>query len=174
MSLTAWIAADFDGDRNPDLARTGAFQADGTGFLQEVRLRFSAAESGTILVRTAAVAWHLVARDVDGDSDRDLILETLFREPLAILLNDGGGHFHQGRVEDFDFLFSHQERCSWEAGCRLASEMSASDASQNDASPPNLKVACRELTPAGAVETYDSVVSSAMIHGPATRGPPIA
>ena len=32
-SLTAWIAADFDGDRKPDLAHAGSFHSDGRGIM---------------------------------------------------------------------------------------------------------------------------------------------
>src|SRR5262245_30188612 len=112
-SLTPWISADFDGDHQPDLASAGAFHSEGRGFAQEISLRFRTFQTGTFLVRTPAIAYGLVARDVDGDSDWDLVVEDLSHEPIAVLVNDGAGHFHQASLEQFHGLFHHRERLSF-------------------------------------------------------------
>src|SRR5207249_4848802 len=101
--LSGWVSTDLDGDRQPDLARAGASRRDGQSYLQEITLRFSAFADSTITVRTSIAAVRLTVRDLDGDADRDLVLETFHREPVAVLLNDGGGHFHQGDLEVFRF-----------------------------------------------------------------------
>jgi len=97
----AVVATDLDGDRQPDFATAGAMRREGSGYLLDISVRLSAVESGIITVRTPRAAGRLSARDLDGDADRDLILESFDREPLAIVLNDGGGHFHQVDVADY-------------------------------------------------------------------------
>jgi hypothetical protein len=113
--MSGWLSADLDGDRKVDLAKAGASRRDGHGYLQEVTLRLSAFEDSTITVRTLSTAVRLTFRDLDGDADRDLVLETFDREPVAVLLNDGDGHFHQGDLEDFRFQLSHRSSRSLEA-----------------------------------------------------------
>jgi hypothetical protein len=66
-------------------------------------------------VRTSQAAGRLFLRDLDGDADRDLILESFDREPLAVVLNDGGGHFHQGNLDDFRAMLRRPESRSIEA-----------------------------------------------------------
>ncbi len=94
-------AADLDGDRRPDVATAGASRRDGAGYALDITIRLSSLETGAITVRTARVAGRLFLRDLDGDADRDLILESFDREPLAVVLNDGDGHFHQVNLDDF-------------------------------------------------------------------------
>jgi len=61
------------------------------------------------------MADRVFLRDLDGDSDRDLIVESFDREPLAIVLNDGGGHFHQGNLDDYRALLRRPESRSIDA-----------------------------------------------------------
>jgi hypothetical protein len=124
---SGWLSADLDGDRKVDLAKAGASRRDGPGYLQEVTLRLSAFEDSTITVRTRSTAVRLTFRDLDGDADRDLVLETFNREPVAVLLNDGDGHFHQGDLETFRFQLAHRSSRSMEA---VAPEISADDTSE--------------------------------------------
>jgi hypothetical protein len=172
VSLTPWVAADFDGDAITDLVHAGSFRPEGSGFIQEISLRFSATESRALSVRVSAVAYKLIARDVDGDSDRDLIVEALTREPLAVLLNDGDGHFHEAPLGDFDDLFFHHERSSWDAAARRFLNTFARDVSRNDASVAHSPAIFATLIPAGLVESPDTRGSSAILFDPATRAPP--
>ncbi len=172
LSLTPFVAADFDGDRAADVVRAGSFRRDGAGFVQEIRLDSSALYTRAISVRIPSLAYHLVARDVDGDADRDLIVETLSREPLAVLLNDGGGRFHQVRPEDFGYLFSRRERCSWDAAPRRPLSQFAGNASQNDAAVAHRPAVFGALMPAGLAEDLGSRRSPAIVRNPPPRGPP--
>lgn len=113
-SIDSWIAADLDGDRKADLATSGAVHREGSGFVQEVTVHLGAVET-RISVRTETLAKRLTARDLDGDADRDLVLESFDREPLAILLNDGGGRFHLADLDDFRGRLPHREPHSLEA-----------------------------------------------------------
>jgi hypothetical protein len=107
IAFSGWAAADLDADRKPDVATAGASRNDGSGYAQEITVRLSSIETRTIAVRTAIQARRLSVRDLDGDADFDLVLESFEREPLAILLNDGGGHFHQGDLDEFRAALEH-------------------------------------------------------------------
>ena len=172
LSLTPWIAADFDGDHTADLVRAGSFRPDGSGFIQEISLSFSAWESRAVSVRLPSLAYNLIARDVDGDSDRDLIVEALTREPLAVLLNDGDGQFHEAPLGDFSELFFHRESSSWEAAARRLPSTFARDVSRNDASIAHSPAIFASLIPAGLAENPGSRGSSAILLDPSTRAPP--
>jgi hypothetical protein len=93
--------ADLDGDHRPDIATAGASRREGAGYALDITLRLSSVDVGVITVRTPGIAGRITARDLDGDADRDLILESFDRVPLAVVLNDGGGHFHQANLDDF-------------------------------------------------------------------------
>jgi hypothetical protein len=95
------ISADLNGDRQSDMATTGTGRRDSHGYFQDVTVRLSSSEFSTLTVHTARLVERLSVRDLDGDTDRDLVLEAFDREPLAILLNDGEGHFHLANLEHF-------------------------------------------------------------------------
>lgn len=87
------IFADFDGDREQDIAYTSA-SAHNRG-LRSVTVHL--AQSGQKQVVDLA-AWpaatSVFSRDVDGDQDRDLVLAIGPQRPVAVFLNDGAGSFY--------------------------------------------------------------------------------
>ncbi len=171
-ALSPWLAADLDGDQRPDLARAGAFRRHGAGFEQEIQLGFSAAEPDTLLVLTPVVGYRLIARDVDGDSDSDLVLETLSREPVAVLVNDGGGRFHQADLDPYRHLFPRQERSSVDAPA------SRDALALTGWAPPGAAVLPHPTAAAGAVSWVLPAFSApaevvAELTGAYTRGPPL-
>ena len=101
--------ADFNGDHKLDVATLGIFHSDREGYLNQIHIQFSASQSPvfTFLIRPAAN--HLSARDLDGDNDRDLVLETPLRVPLAVWINDGAGNFQPGDLDKFRFQLSHDD-----------------------------------------------------------------
>ncbi|HTM49052.1 MAG TPA: hypothetical protein VL285_10240 [Bryobacteraceae bacterium] len=99
--ISKLIMADLDGDSHADVAISSSTRKDGIYYTQEISFRFSGSEDSAIRVRTMLRAERLTVRDLDGDANRDLILESFTREPLAVLLNDGHGHFHQEDIENF-------------------------------------------------------------------------
>jgi hypothetical protein len=113
-SLNEFVAADFDGDRSPDLASFGPRRHDGTGYLQDVQISLGPAGKETVRVHTASPVLRVTARDLDGDTDRDLVLESFDREPLAVLLNDGSGRFHEGNLADYSARLSGRTQYSIE------------------------------------------------------------
>src|SRR6476661_7827933 len=86
-----WVSADLNGDRKFDLATAGQSRREGAGYLLDISIRLGAAETRDITVRTSRAAVRLFVRDIDGDADRDLVVESFDSEPLAVVLNDGDG-----------------------------------------------------------------------------------
>jgi hypothetical protein len=88
--------ADLDGDIRPDLAsiQPGTVDSGATNYWIEVHLSTAGRES--IHLFAPAGGLRIEARDVNGDHSVDLVLATAwFRQPVAILLNDGHGSFSQ-------------------------------------------------------------------------------
>jgi hypothetical protein len=172
-AFSPWIAADFDGDLKPDLARAGAFRSSGLGFEQEIHLGFSSVAPGVFLVHTPVVGYRLIARDIDGDSDWDLVLESFWREPVAILVNDGGGRFHQADLDPFRPLFPCQERTSFESRASLTPRKLAGWAPPNVAVIPNPSVHRTDLVDPGTANLPVASPATLEISGASTRGPPL-
>lgn len=86
--------ADFDGDLRPDLIDVHAGKTGLSGTQYWIELQLSAAGRQTIPVFAPAGGIRVSARDVNGDQNLDLVLTTTwFKQPVAILLNDGHGSF---------------------------------------------------------------------------------
>lgn len=132
----AVVAADLDGDQQADFATAGAIRADGAGYLLDISVRLSGVESGIITVRTPRAAGRISARDLDGDADRDLILESFDREPLAVVLNDGGGHFHQVSLDHFRALRHRRAPHSLEAPAREGDSLETGESTASAADVP--------------------------------------
>lgn len=101
--------ADFDGDLHPDLASIQAGQtAASTGTSTYwIQLRLSAVGLQSIRLVAPAGGLRIEARDVNGDRAVDLVVATAwFRQPVAILLNDGHGGFSQIEPAAFPAAFS--------------------------------------------------------------------
>ena len=86
--------SDFDGDHQPDRASIQAGPT-GPGHTEYwIRLDLSANPRQFIRLAAPAGGLQIEARDVNGDHAVDLVLSTAwFRQPVAILLNDGHGRF---------------------------------------------------------------------------------
>jgi hypothetical protein len=101
---------DFDGDQKPDLASLQTGQSDSSRTEYWIQLRLSAAEQQNILIVAPMGGLEVVSRDVNDDHALDLILTTTWsRQPVAILLNDGHGHFSSVAPEAFPEAFSESE-----------------------------------------------------------------
>ncbi len=98
--------ADFDGDHHFDQASIqpgrGA-EGDSTYWIQ-----FQCSTAGRQFIRLVAPAGGLLieARDVNGDHTVDLVFTTAwFRQPVAVLLNDGHGRFLRAEPGAFPGAF---------------------------------------------------------------------
>lgn len=88
----SFAIADFDGDRQADLANIQISSAGSNDYW--VRLRLST--TGRHYIRVTAPEGGLLveARDVNGDDAVDLVVASAWLDrPVAILLNDGHGNF---------------------------------------------------------------------------------
>jgi hypothetical protein len=101
--------ADFDGDMRPDSARVQHGRAASGGESYAIDFRFSSTEAPTSMnVVAPRGGLRIEARDVNGDNAVDLVLTTAwFREPVAILLNDGHGKFSTESPTAYPNAFEH-------------------------------------------------------------------
>lgn len=99
--------ADLDGDRRPDLAYVETGRSDVSLTDYWIRLQVTAGQGQRILVVAPTGGLQIVARDVNGDHALDLVLTSAwFKQPVAILLNDGHGIFSQADPTAFPAAFS--------------------------------------------------------------------
>lgn len=165
-------AADLDGDRRSDVATAGPSRRDALGYALDITIRLSSLPANAITVRTARIADRLFFRDLDGDSDRDLIVESFDREPLAIVLNDGDGHFHQGNLDDFRDMLLRPESRSFEA---LVSVSDLPDIFENPTAPaagPAYSRRDPDIVAAPAAIPSDDCIVMLRHSASASRGPP--
>jgi hypothetical protein len=92
---STFAIADFDGDRQPDLAtvevQKGSFSGDSR---YSIRLQLTAGAAQVFGVIAPAGGLQIVARDVNGDDALDVLVSTaLQHKQVAVLLNDGHGKF---------------------------------------------------------------------------------
>jgi hypothetical protein len=101
-----YAVADFDGDRQPDMATVEGGHA--TASVADYSIRFSLSGSGSFSIPLIAPAGGLSveARDVNGDHVMDLIVATTWnRQPVAVFLNDGHGGFSHVEASKFRLTF---------------------------------------------------------------------
>ena len=98
--------ADFDGDHRLDEAsvQTGRSAAGDSDYW----IQFQCSTAGRQYIRLVAPAGGLLieARDVNGDHTVDLVFTSAwFRQPVAVLLNDGHGRFLRAEPGAFPGAF---------------------------------------------------------------------
>ncbi len=114
--------ADFDGDQLPDLAsiETGRVGSISTDYWIQLQLTDSGRQSIHLVAPSGGLL--IEARDVNGDHAIDLVLSTvLFRQPVAVLLNDGHGRFSRAEPSDFPGAFEDSSG-SWHSSSQQESE----------------------------------------------------
>jgi len=99
LEQAGWTVADFDGDKQPDLAFANAKGRGGYTLELELSTRASAGRNSFPALPTSPFGIHLTARDVDGDHDLDIVITAGFADkPVAIWINDGKGQFEEGDI----------------------------------------------------------------------------
>ena len=165
-------AADLDGDRRVDVATAGASRREAAGYVFDITIRLSTRETGAVTVRTPRAAGSLYLRDLDGDADRDLVVEAFDREPLAVLLNDGSGHFHQANLEDYRARLSKPTPRSIDAPSPQSQSLDTGESADGPAAAPTPSQSAPALAVRAAAlrGTDHRVFSQHTVR--ATRGPP--
>lgn len=115
----SWVIADFDGDGRPDFlspAANGATGAAGSAHGFDLQLGAGGRPALAFSIRDSGARLNLIAWDVDGDHDLDLVVvNAASNRLLEVWINDGAGRFTKSqRVSVPDSLLSF-------AGGRLAS-----------------------------------------------------
>jgi hypothetical protein len=87
--------ADFDGDRQPDLATVEAGLSTSAGNTRySIRFKLTSGDAQVFGVTAPVGGLQIVARDVNGDNALDLLVSTAWQHrQVAVLLNDGHGNF---------------------------------------------------------------------------------
>ena len=171
--LSRLVITDLDGDRRTDFASAGFSRRDGRDYVQEIHLGFSSFDGDTVTVRTRVAAERLIARDLDGDADRDLVLEGFNREPIAVLLNDGSGHFHQADLGDFFFQLSHRSPRSFASSDQDSSTPESGECPSDDLMAVGSTVSRPDLAGAGLVAARHVSHVAPPHSGASSRGPPV-
>jgi hypothetical protein len=168
---TAWLVGDFDGDNKPDLitvrtSRSGSAKAIGAPSIQS-----GAFDTAIFTLVSRFPTQRLRARDLDGDSDRDIVLETMSSVAIAVWINDGAGHFARGNLEDFRSQLGPAESANFSAAarqlpCALTDENPAIDGI------PHLSSSRLPHSSAGRYCIRDQHFRVSALSALTTRGPP--
>lgn len=90
---------DLDGDQRADFASAEPEWAPAGPNRYRVDVRLTRAPAATFYVDTGwAEGLRIIARDIDGDDDLDLLVTTRFERLLAVWINDGHGQFTEGAL----------------------------------------------------------------------------
>lgn len=117
-----FVIADLDGDVHPDLAVVQAGMGASGDTSYWIQLQLSKGGLQSIRLVGPAGGLRIEARDVNGDHALDLILATAwFRQPVAILLNDGHGRFSQVEPARFPEAFA-DSNTKWATTCDAAAD----------------------------------------------------
>jgi len=98
--------ADFDGDNRPDVASVQAVGTVSNHTRYSIDFLLSSGQRETVELLAPAGGLRLVSRDVNGDQFPDVVVTTAWAEhPVAVLLNDGHGHFTRSEPSAFPGAF---------------------------------------------------------------------
>jgi len=102
-----FVFADLDGDRKPDMALVEMQSQRSADANYSIHVKLSAGAESAIGVDGPLGGLRLVARDVNGDDNLDLVVTSnLDANFIEVLLNDGHGNFRIATPEEFSRLES--------------------------------------------------------------------
>jgi hypothetical protein len=94
--------ADFTGDTHPDLATVELEKLDSSNALYWIEIRLTEGGHQILKLRAAPGGLLVTPKDVTGDGNLDLIVRSAkSRNPVAVFLNDGSGHFSRADITAF-------------------------------------------------------------------------
>ena len=101
----SFAIANLDGDNLPDLASVEMDRANGVATSYRIRVQFSAWPESAIGVVGPVGGLRISAADVNGDDQIDLVVRAAHKSTLiAVLLNDGSGHFQKAEPANYPEL----------------------------------------------------------------------
>lgn len=101
--------ADFDGDHRPDFATVQDGRGDSQNTLYWIAFRLSSGPRRSMDISAPSGGLQIASMDVNSDGFPDVVVTTLWTgHPVAILLNDGSGHFRLSSPSVFPEVFSAQ------------------------------------------------------------------
>lgn len=101
----SFAIANLDGDELPDLASVELDRANGVATSYRIRVQLSAWPESAIGVVGPLGGLRISAADVNGDDRIDLVVRTAQKSTLvAVLLNDGSGHFRKAEPAGYPEL----------------------------------------------------------------------
>jgi hypothetical protein len=167
--------ADFDGDHRLDLASIQGGRSTSATSTYWIHFQFSTVGRQSIQLVAPSGGLRVEARDVNGDHAVDLVFTTAwFRQPVAILLNDGHGSFSRAEPTAFPAAFS-ESRTLWVAGRHLAPAavglppQSRARVDEAENAPPHQRSPTRLILPSSPI-----VPASTFLLFSAGRAPPAA
>ena len=95
---SAWVLGDLDGDRQTDIAVSREIGQSDSGYIYRVELKLSQSVGSDSFTfsNTDDLGVNIVAIDVDGDHDLDLVISGSFSlRTIGVWVNDGKGSFTQ-------------------------------------------------------------------------------
>jgi hypothetical protein len=105
--------ADFDGDKQPDLATVHAGQSSSWSTLYWIAFQLSGGSRHMLGITAPTGGLRITSRDVNGDDFLDVVVMTAWtNRPVAVLLNDGRGNFSASSPSAFPAAFTTSEE-SW-------------------------------------------------------------
>jgi hypothetical protein len=101
----SFAIANLDGDELPDLASVEMDRANGVATSYRIRVQLSAWPESAIGVVGPLGGLRVSAADVNGDDQIDLVVRATQESTLiAVLLNDGNGHFRKAELASYPEL----------------------------------------------------------------------
>jgi hypothetical protein len=101
----SFAIANLDGDELPDLASVEMDRANGVATSYRIRVQLSAWPESAIGVVGPLGGLRISAADVNGDDRIDLVVRATRESTLiAVLLNDGSGHFRKAELTSYPEL----------------------------------------------------------------------
>lgn len=102
LGSTQFAIADFDGDRQPDLAFIRVTHGGSFNSQYSVDFNFSSGHKPALCFVAPSGGLRITPRDVNGDKFADLVITSILDSQfVAIFLNDGKGNFVPAEPSDF-------------------------------------------------------------------------
>ena len=158
---------DFDGDLLPDVASIHVGRTDSSLTDYWIHLQLTAVGQQSIQVTGLAGGLSIEARDVNGDHAVDLVLATAwFKQPVAILLNNGHGGFSRAEPASFPGAFS-ESKIKWASVSYQAAEAVGIPPQSGAGIRPEARCLLRGRSPAGSIPASSSGFLPVLSYSPA-------